>query len=89
LVETSYHKKKMYIPADVRKKIGLRDGDELTVGVLNVKSFKVELKRKTADERILEALVNPSEAGVPSGLTRREINEDIRYRHRDCSKRPF
>jgi len=77
LVETTYHKKKIYVPAEVREKIGLRDGDELTVEVLDMKSFKVELKRKTADERILEALANPREVGVPGGLTRREIYGDI------------
>jgi len=77
LVETTYHKKKIYVPAEVRKRIGLREGDKLTVAVLDRKSFKVELKRKTAEEQILDALTNAREVGVPSGLTRREIYEDI------------
>ena len=77
LVETTYHKKKIYVPAEVRQKIGLREGDKLIVAVLDRKSFKVELKRKTAEERILDALMNAREIGVPRGLTRREIYEDI------------
>jgi len=77
LVETTYRKKKIYVPAEVKEKIGLMEGDRLTVAVLDGKSFKVELKRKTAEEQILDALVNAREIGVPKGLTRREIYEDI------------
>jgi len=77
LLETTYHKRKIYVPAEVREKIGLREGDKLTVAVLDRKSFKVELKRKTPEEQILDALTNANEIGVPRGLTRREIYEDI------------
>ena len=77
MVETTYHKKKIYVPAEVEKKIGLREGDRLTVAVLDRKSFRVELKRKTAEEQIVDALTNAREIGVPKGLTRREIYEDI------------
>jgi len=55
----------------------LTDGDKLLVAVLDRKSFKVELKRKTADEEILDALAAPREVGVPSGLTRRDIYEGV------------
>lgn len=77
MVETTYRKKKIYVPAEVKEKIGLMEGDRLTVAVLDRKSFKVELKRKTAEEQILDALVNACEIGVPKGLTRREIYEDV------------
>ena len=77
MVETTYHKKKIYVPAEIRERIGLREGDKLTVAVLDRKSFRVELKRKTAEEQILDALTNAREVGVPSGLARREIYEDI------------
>jgi len=53
------------------------EGDRLTVAVLDRKSFRVELKRITAEEQILDALVNACEIGVPKGLTRREIYGDI------------
>ena len=77
MVETTYREKKIYVPAVVREKMGLREGDRLTLAVLDGKSFKAELKRKTAEEQILEALKNAREVGVPKGLTRREIYEDI------------
>ena len=76
MADTTYHKRKVYVPAEVREKIGLEEGDKLSVVVLDRKSFKVELKRKNADEQILEALAHPSKIGVPRGLTRREIYED-------------
>jgi hypothetical protein len=44
---------------------------------LDRKGFRVELKRKTVEERILDALANCREVGVPVGLTIREIYEDI------------
>ena len=77
MVETTYHKKKIYVPAEVEKKIGLREGDRLALAVLDKKSFRVELKRKTAEEQIVDALTNAREIGVPKGLTRREIYEGI------------
>ena len=76
MVDTTYHKRKVYVPAEVRKKIGLEEGDKLSVAVLDGKSFKVELKQKNADEQILEALTHPSKIGVPRRLTRREIYQD-------------
>jgi len=77
LAETTYHEKKIYVPAEVREKLGLRDGDKLSVVDLDRKGFRVELKRKTAEEQILEILARAREVGVPKGLTRREIYEDI------------
>ena len=77
MVETTYRKKKIYVPAEVKEKIGLMEGDRLTVEVFDGKSFRVELKRKTAEEQILDALINACEIGVPKGLTRREIYEDV------------
>ena len=77
MVETTYRKKKIYVPAEVKEKIGLIEGDRLTVEVFDRKSFRVELKRKTAEEQILDALINACEIGVPKGLTRREIYEDV------------
>ena len=77
MVETTYRKKKIYVPAEVKDEIGLREGDRLTVAILDKKSFKVELKRKTVEEQILDMLTTAHEIGVPKGLTRREIYEDI------------
>jgi AbrB family looped-hinge helix DNA binding protein len=77
LTETTYHEKKIYIPSEVREKIGLKEGEKLKVTVMDRKSFKVELQRKLPEEELIEALENPPEVGVPEGLTRRKIYEDI------------
>jgi AbrB family looped-hinge helix DNA binding protein len=65
LTETTYHKKKIYVPAEVRERLGLRNGDRLNVVSLDRKGFRVELKRKTVEKRILDALANCREVGVP------------------------
>ena len=74
MVETTYRKKKIYVPAE--EKIGLKDGDKLTISLVNRKSFKVELKRKTAEEKIINALTKAKEIGVPKGLTNRIIYDN-------------
>jgi AbrB family looped-hinge helix DNA binding protein len=78
LTETTYHEKKLYIPAEIREKLGLKPGEKLDVTLLDRRSFKVELQRKLPEEELLEALEDPPEIGVPDTLTRREIYEDIR-----------
>jgi len=80
LVETTYHKRKIYVPAEVRREIGLMEGDKLTVEILDRKSFRVTLKRKTAEKQIFDAITNARRVGVPTGLKRREIYEDISKR---------
>jgi len=78
LTETTYHEKKLYIPAEIREKLGLKPGEKLKVAIIDRRSFKVELQRKLPEEELVDALENPPEIGVPEGLTRREIYEDIR-----------
>lgn len=77
LTETTYHEKKIYIPAEVREKMRLKEGEKLKVTIMDKKSFKIELQRKLPEEELVEALENPQEIGVPDGLTRRKIYEDI------------
>jgi len=77
LTETTYHEKKIYIPAEVREKMRLKEGEKLKLTIMDKKSFKVELQRKLPEEELVEALENPQEIGVPDDLTRRKIYEDI------------
>lgn len=78
LTETAYHENKLYIPAEIREKLGLKPGEKLKVVIIDRKSFKVELQRKLPEEELEEELENPPKIGVPEGLTRRDIYEDIR-----------
>lgn len=77
MTETTYHEKKIYIPAEVRERMRLKEGEKLKVTIMDKKSFKVELQRKLPEEELVEALENPQKIGVPDGLTRRKIYEDI------------
>lgn len=72
----TYHKGKLYIPIEVREALGLEDGDRFEIR-LTGRGFEARLKRKTADEKLLEVLDSPPEIGVPK-LRRREIYEDTR-----------
>ena len=78
MTETTYHEKKLYIPAEIREKLGLKPGEKLDVTIIDRRSFKVELQRKLPEEELMEALEAPPEVGVPDALTRREIYEDTR-----------
>jgi len=73
----TYHKGKLYIPVEVREALGLEDGDKLEIRLTSSRSFEAKLKRKTADEKLLEILEKPAKIGVPH-LSRREIYEDTR-----------
>ncbi len=78
MTETTYHEKKLYIPAEIRDKLGLKPGEKLDVTLIDRRSFKVELQRKLPEEELTEALEAPTEVGVPDALTRKEIYEDAR-----------
>ena len=78
MTETTYHENKLYIPAEIREKLGLKPGEKLNVEIIDRKSFRVELQRRLPEEELTEALENPPEIGVPDALTRREIYEDVR-----------
>ncbi|MFQ6076688.1 MAG: hypothetical protein ACE5Z5_11230 [Candidatus Bathyarchaeia archaeon] len=77
MVERTYRESKIYAPAEIRKKLGLRPGERLGVTLLDRKSFK-EMQRQTAEEILIKAFENPPDVGTPEGLTRREVYEDIR-----------
>ncbi len=58
----TYHKRKLYIPKDVERKLGLSDGDQAEISVIDDKSFSVSVRRKkpTPEERIVNRIIrNP------------------------------
>ena len=78
MAETTYHENKIYVPADVREKLGLRPGEKLNIVLLDRRSFKVELQRRLPEEELEEELKSPPKVGVPERLTRRQIYDDTR-----------
>jgi bifunctional DNA-binding transcriptional regulator/antitoxin component of YhaV-PrlF toxin-antitoxin module len=79
MTETTYYEDKVYLPKDVRKKLGLVDGDILHIEVVERGTAKLSVVRRCgAAKRALEKLDNPPDMGAIKGkLSREEIYEDI------------
>jgi len=79
VVETTYYKDKVYLPREVKEKLGLVDGDRLRVEVADRGVVRLVLIRgSNAVERILKRLDDPPDLGEVKGrITREEIYEDI------------
>jgi len=57
----TYHRRKLYIPKEVQERLGLADGDEAEIRVLDDNSFTVTVKRTSApEERIAQRILNQS-----------------------------
>src|SRR3990170_9119201 len=79
VAETTYHEDKVYLPKDVREKLGLVDGDVLHIEVVNKGIAKISVVRGcNAGSRVFERLDKPPNLGKLKGkLSREEIYEDI------------
>jgi len=79
VAETTYYGDKVYLPREVRDKLGLVDGDVLYVEVVDNGVVKLSLVRGCiATKKALEKLDNPPNLGAVKGtLSREEIYEDI------------
>ena len=76
--ETRYHNDKIYIPREVKEKMGLRNGDRVTIEITDKNQATIKVaERDEATQRILESLQQPPSLGKINGtLTRRDIYED-------------
>jgi len=76
--KTTYHKDKLYVPREIKKKMGLTDGDKLQIEVVGKGEARISVvRRKGATERLIEWLENPPIRGrVVGTLKRRDIYED-------------
>ncbi len=77
--ETRYHNDKIYIPREVKEKMGLRNGDRLTIEITEKDEALIKVvERDEATQMLLDILEKPPSMGQVIGkLTRREIYEDI------------
>ena len=78
MAETTYYEDKVYLPRQVREKLGLVDGDVLHIEVVERGIAKLSVVRRCgAAKRALEKLDNPPDLGALKGkLSREEIYED-------------
>ena len=76
--ETTYHKDKLYVPREVKEKMGLTDGDRLQIEVVGKDEARISVvRRQGATERLIEWLEHPPIKGRVTGtLRRRDIYDD-------------
>ena len=79
MAETTYYKDKVYLPREVKEKLGLVDGDRVYIEVTGRGIARLIVMRGSdAAKNILERLDNPPNLGELKGrITREEIYEDI------------
>ena len=80
----SYHGRKLYIPKEIQERLGLTDGDETEIRVLDDRSFTVTVKRTSApEERIVQrVLERPFSFAVKTPIKREDYYEDHGRRRR-------
>jgi bifunctional DNA-binding transcriptional regulator/antitoxin component of YhaV-PrlF toxin-antitoxin module len=79
MCETTFYKDKVYLPRQVREKLGLVEGDVLHIEVVERAVAKlIVVRRCGASKQLLESLDNPPDLGSGKGkLTKEKIYEDI------------
>jgi bifunctional DNA-binding transcriptional regulator/antitoxin component of YhaV-PrlF toxin-antitoxin module len=78
MAETTYHEDKVYLPREVREKLGLVDGDVLHIEVEKGVARLSIARGPAATKKILAKLDHPPDLGKVKGrLSREEIYEDI------------
>ena len=79
MAETTYHNDKIYIPREIKEKLGLTDGDRLKIEVVEKGEARLRiLSSDDATKKLLEMLENTPDLGEIKGtLSRREIYKDI------------
>jgi len=79
MTETTYYEKKVYMPREIREKLGLVDGDVLHIEIAEKNTAKLSvIRRCDATKSVLEKLDNSPDMGAIKGkLSREEIYEDI------------
>lgn len=79
MAETTYYEDKVYLPREVREKLGLVDGDVLHIEVVEKGVARLSIVRGCgATKKALNKLNDPPNLGKIKGrLSREEIYEDI------------
>ncbi len=79
MAETTYYKDKLYLPHEVRDRLGLANGDVLHIEVVGEGVAKLNVMRgRRATGMILVKLDDPPDLGAVKGkLSREEVYEDI------------
>lgn len=75
--ETTYYEDKVYLPKDVREKLGIVEGDILQIEVVEKGVAKLSVVRSCRKaKKARELLENSPNLGVKGRISREEIYED-------------
>jgi bifunctional DNA-binding transcriptional regulator/antitoxin component of YhaV-PrlF toxin-antitoxin module len=75
LAENTYHNDMIYIPREIKEKLGLTDGDRLKIEVVEKGEARLRiLSSDDATKKLLEMLENPPDLGEIKGtLSKRDL----------------
>lgn len=79
-MQATYHKKKIYVPDEVAKKLRLKDGDKVEYVMQEDEGDTVKLKierRRSAKDLLLKELKNPKPLGARYPIRRSDFYEDV------------
>lgn len=68
-----YHSAKIYVPRDVRKALGLEEGDEIEFSIVDEHEARLKVKKMDADSKLLEVLKHPRKLDIKGKITREDI----------------
>jgi bifunctional DNA-binding transcriptional regulator/antitoxin component of YhaV-PrlF toxin-antitoxin module len=78
MAETTYYKDKVYLPLEIREKLGLVEGDVLRIEVVEKGVAKLSVVRGcSATKKAIAKLDDPPSLGKVEKLSREEVYEDI------------
>jgi bifunctional DNA-binding transcriptional regulator/antitoxin component of YhaV-PrlF toxin-antitoxin module len=78
MAETTYYEDKVYLPREIREKLGLIEGDVLHIEVVEKGVAKISIVRGcSATKKVIAKLDDPPNLGKVEKLSREEIYEDI------------
>ena len=77
-MQATYHKKKLYVPDEIAKKLSLKDGDKVEYSIRSEDVVELKInRRKSGKDLLLKEIRNARPLGIKSPLRRKEIYEDI------------
>jgi hypothetical protein len=77
-MQATYHKKKIYVPSKIVKKLRLKDGDKVDYIICGEDSVELKINRKrSGKDLLLHELENPKPLQAKGSLRRRSIYEDV------------
>ena len=78
MAKTTYYEDKVYLPREIRDKLGLIEGDVLHIEVVEKGVAKLSIVRGcNATKKVIAKLDDPPNLGKVEKLSREEIYEDI------------